>query len=99
MDRSEEAREEFKRLLEEDVGKTLDSMRDPKSGRIILNSDDLFRIYPTYAAQVDQRFRLGPILYPTAKKFTDETFEALLKTEVTEDADTVVFTAGGSATG
>src|SRR5579871_2053528 len=74
-------------------------MRDRKSGMVILNSDDLFRIFPLYATQIDRRFQLGPMLYPVAKKFTDAMFARLLRSKVTERADTVVFTAGGSATG
>jgi hypothetical protein len=91
--------QEFKRLLESNVRQTLDSMRDQKSGRIILNSDDLFKVYPPYAANVGQRFKLGSILYPIARDFTDNVFNKLLRRKMTSDADTVVFTAGGSAVG
>lgn len=73
-------------------------MRDPISGKIILNSDDLFRMLPRYEARPADRMFLGPLLYPVARDFTDATYARLLARPATSD-DTIVFTAGGSATG
>jgi hypothetical protein len=75
----------------------LGRLRD-KGGRVVLNSDDLFKILPRYEANPPDRKWLGPLLYPVAAEFTDEIYERLLSRPVDAN-DTVVFTAGGSATG
>jgi hypothetical protein len=89
---------EFEMRLRKNVEQTIERMRDPVSGKIVLNSDDLFRILPRYEAQPEERMFLGPLLYPSARKFTDEVYARLL-TKTFGTNDTVVFTAGGSATG
>ena len=72
-------------------------MRD-RSGRIVLNADDLFKMLPEYEANPADRKILGPMLYPTARKFTDEIYERLLSQPLGSE-DTIMLTAGGSATG
>jgi Zeta toxin len=91
---------EFRRVLMEDVDATLDRMRDKKDkhGKIVLNSDDLFNMLPRYANNPAERILLGPVLYPVAARFTDYVFKRLLSRRA-QGGDTVVFTAGGSATG
>jgi hypothetical protein len=88
---------EFRKLLYRDVAASIHGMQDP-NGKVILNSDDLFKMLPRYADNPDQRIHLGPVLYPIAAKFTDLIYSRLLKIKVSKD-DTVIFTAGGSATG
>jgi hypothetical protein len=90
-------RRAFRKVLRRDVEKTLERLRD-KGGKIVLNSDDLFKMLPRYADNPAERKWLGPLLYPVAAEFTDEIYERLLSRSVDSD-DTVVFTAGGSATG
>lgn len=90
-------REEFQELLNRDISATLAGMQGA-NGKVVLNSDDLFRMLPLYANQPGQRFLLGPILYPVAAEFTDRIYAHLLQSEFTDD-DTIIFTAGGSATG
>ena len=85
-------------LLRADLEETIDRMRDLTSGKVVLNSDDLFRILPRYLAHPEERMVLGPLLYPKARDFTDEIYARLLTRPFREN-DTVVFTAGGSATG
>lgn len=92
-----DVRDEFRKLLNFDIVATLARMRDA-NGKVILNSDDLFAMLPQYANHPEQRIHLGPMLYPVAAEITDSLYAILLKSAVTED-DTVVFTAGGSATG
>jgi hypothetical protein len=89
---------EFDARLRADLDETIERMRDAESGKIVLNSDDLFRILPRYEAHPEERMVLGPLLYPTARDFTDEIYACLLNRPFGEN-DTVVFTAGGSATG
>lgn len=91
-------RTEFDQILRSDWEATLRRMRDRVSDKIILNSDDLFRMLPQYEANPEDRMILGPLLYPTARDFTDATYAKLLARPATSD-DTIVFTAGGSATG
>lgn len=91
-------RREFQKVLWHNVETTLDRMR-VKGGKVVLNSDDLFKMLPKYAANPAERKILGSLLYPVAAKFTDRVFEMLLKRTADADDDTVVFTAGGSATG
>lgn len=76
---------------------TLDRLRD-KGGKVVLNSDDLFKMLPRYEENPAERKWLGPLLYPVAAKFTDQIYERLLSRPV-DESDTVFFTAGGSATG
>ena len=90
-------RREFSELLRKDVEGTLGRLRD-RGGRVVLNSDDLFKILARYEANPPDRKWLGPLLYPVAAEFTDEIYERLLSRPVDAN-DTVVFTAGGSATG
>lgn len=90
--------ERFDQLLRQDVEATINHMRDVQTGRAILNSDDLFRMLPEYAEQPWKRMILGPLLYPVARRLTDEIYARLLREPFTSE-DTVVFTAGGSATG
>ena len=80
-----------------DLAATLDRMRNP-AGKIILNSDDLFKFLPRYETHPAERIHLGPLLYPVARAFTDRIFRHLLARKF-RDNDTVIFTAGGSATG
>ncbi len=89
---------EFDQRLRRDPAETIRRMRDATSGKIILNSDDLFRCLPRYEAHPEERMLLGPLLYPQARQFTDELYEQLLCAPVAAN-DTIVFTAGGSATG
>lgn len=89
---------EFDVLLRTDPEATVERMRNKLSKKIVLNSDDLFRILPRYEAHPEERMRLGPLLYPVARQFTNEIFERQLSCEFGAN-DTVVFTAGGSATG
>lgn len=88
---------EFEEVLWQDVGRTLDRMRD-KSGKVVLNADDLFKMLPRYQANPGERKVLGPLLYRVGRKFTDEIYQKLLSRPVDAD-DTIVLTAGGSATG
>jgi hypothetical protein len=90
-------RRQFRELLRRDAEKTLDRLRD-KRGKVVLNSDDLFKILPRYEGNPPERKLLGPLLYPVAAEFTDDIYERLLSRPVEVD-DTIVFTAGGSATG
>ncbi len=76
---------------------TLDRLRDAR-GTVVLNSDDLFNTLPRYAANVEERKFLGPLLYDVAKEFTDQIHARLLARPVSGN-DQVVFTAGGWATG
>lgn len=94
----EQLRKEFRYLLENDWELTIERMRDQPGGKIILNSDDLFMVLPRYANISGDRIALGPILYPVAREFTDKIYQHLLS-KVFERDDTVIFTAGGSATG
>jgi hypothetical protein len=87
----------FEGILRRDVEDTLKRMRD-RSGRIVLNADDLFKMLPEYEANPADRKILGPMLYPTARKFTDEIYERLLSQPLGSE-DTIMLTAGGSATG
>ena len=89
--------EEFYRLLNADVDATLERVRGQR-GTVVLNADDLFNMLPRYAGHPADRKFLGPILYATAKRFIDEVYTRLLAQPMGEN-DTVVFTAGGSATG
>jgi len=89
--------QEFDRALRKDMDATLARMR-AEGGKIVLNSDDLFKMLPRYKNNPGERIFLGPLLYPVAKKFIDDVYKKLLKRPVARD-DTVVFTAGGSATG
>jgi|GEM_PF-2621081 len=93
----EKLRKEFRNLLKSDVVATIERMRD-SAGKIILNSDDLFKVLPRYANNPEERITLGPLLYPVAREFTDKIFQHLLARKFSSD-DTVIFTAGGSATG
>ena len=88
---------EFDKILRRDVKVTLFQMRG-KWGKIVLNADDLFKMLPRYKKDPAERIRLGPLLYPVAAKFTDDIYKVLLANPV-KTRDTVVFTAGGSATG
>ena len=88
--------ENFRRLLARDATGALNQMR--RKGKVTLNSDDLFLLCPEYAEQPEQRPILGPQLYQVARRFIDRSYERLLSRRVRGD-DTVVFTAGGSATG
>lgn len=97
MENAEVLGREFDGILRRDLGKTLDRLRD-KGGKVVLNSDDLFKMLPRYEENPADRKFLGPLLYPVAAKFTDEIYERLLSRPVDQD-DTVVFTAGGSAAG
>lgn len=94
---TEQLLSEFRHLLETDLEVTIERMRD-SDGKIILNSDDLFKVLPRYDNNPDERITLGPLLYPVARKFTDKIFKHLLSRKFKVD-DTVIFTAGGSATG
>jgi len=87
----------FSEVLRRDVEKALDRLRD-KGGKVVLNSDDLFKMLPRYAENPADRKFLGPLLYPVAAKFTDEIYTRLLSKPVDAN-DTVFFAAGGSATG
>lgn len=90
-------RAKFRHILRRDFRATFDRMRDA-NGTIILNSDDLFMALPEYQQHPEQRMLLGPLLYPVAKEFTDEIYAKLLRRKAGAN-DTVIFTAGGSATG
>jgi len=89
---------EFDKILRRNVNVTLLGMRG-KWGKIVLNADDLFKMLPRYKNNPAERIRLGPLLYPIAAKFTDDIYKVLLAAPVKKARDTVVFTAGGSATG
>ncbi|MGB8355177.1 MAG: zeta toxin family protein [Chthoniobacteraceae bacterium] len=89
---------EFDKILRRDMNATLLGMRG-KWGKIVLNADDLFKMLPRYKKNPAERIRLGPLLYPVAAKFTDDIYKVLLAAPVKKTMDTVVFTAGGSATG
>jgi hypothetical protein len=89
-------RRRFRRLLSSDSDGALRRMNH--DGTIILNSDDLFQILPEYANNPKERPVLGPLLYSIARGFIDQTYRNLLSRELRRD-ETVVFTAGGSATG
>jgi hypothetical protein len=89
-------RRRFSKLLSSDPVRALARMEH--NGKIILNSDDLFLILPEYATLPSSRPILGPLLYATARKFIDQTYRKLLSRPVQKD-NTVVFTAGGSASG
>jgi hypothetical protein len=75
----------------------LDRLRD-SGGKIVLNADDLFKQYPPYEKNFAARKTLGPLLYPVASQFRDEAFRHLLAKPFGQD-NTVVFTAGGGASG
>ena len=89
-------RRRFCRLLSSDPDGALQRMSH--DGKIILNSDDLFPILPEYANTPKERPVLGPLLYSVARRFIDRSFKNLLSRQLRKDK-TVVFTAGGSATG
>lgn len=89
-------RTRFRRLLSNDREGALTRMEH--DGKIILNSDDLFLILPEYANNPNERPILGPLLYSVARRFIDRTYRNLLCRKLRRDK-TVVFTAGGSATG
>src|SRR5690242_17517278 len=94
---AEKLRRQFRHLLENNIAATLDRMRN-SAGKVILNSDDLFKFLPRYEQHPAERIHLGPLLYPVAREFTDRIFRHLLARKF-RDNDTVIFTAGGSATG
>jgi len=96
MNRSMKEQEEFHQLLHRDVDATIESMR--RHGKVVLNADDLFMLMPRYAEHPEERIVLGPLLYPVAREATDFVFDRLLSRPCTSE-NTVVFTAGGSATG
>lgn len=96
-DPDEVIRAEFRASLNGNEEKTLGKMCDA-NGKIILNADDLFMMLPRYVDCIDDRKFLGPVLYQVAREFTDLCYKRLLKRPFAED-DTVIFTAGGSATG
>jgi hypothetical protein len=62
---------EFYEVLRSNAEKTLDRLRD-KESKVVLNSDDLFKMLPRYAENPAERKLLGPLLYPVAAEFTDE---------------------------
>lgn len=64
---------EFRHLLENDLEVTIARMRD-SAGKIILNSDDLFKVLSRYENNPDERITVGPLLYPVAREFTDKIF-------------------------
>lgn len=71
-----------------------------RGGKITLNSDDLFMLCREYQEQPERRPILGPRLYEIAYWFINQSYASLLSRRVRGDAAaTVVFTAGGSATG
>ena len=86
----------FQRLLVAARDKAIEKMRH--GGKVTLNSDDLFMLCPEYEENPAIRPVLGPQLYEVASRFIDRTYTRLLSRRVRGDV-TVVFTAGGSATG
>ena len=94
---AKELQERFTEILDRNTAEILDAMRDD-AGHVVLNADDLFKQWPDYARHPVQRRSLGPILYDPAKKFTDRAFLHLLERKAAPEA-TVVFTAGGGASG
>lgn len=86
----------FRHFLDEHATAALDKMRHER--KITLNSDDLFLLCREYEANPNQRATLGPQLYATARRFIDRTYKQLLARRP-RTSTTVVFTAGGSATG
>lgn len=90
-------RREFRSLLTQNPKRALAQMG--QGGKITLNADDLFMLCPLYAENPDQRPMLGPQLYSIAREFIDRTYEALLSRRRLSRGNTVVFTAGGSASG
>jgi hypothetical protein len=92
-----EIQSRFAELLERDPQAVSDATRDSGS-HVVLNADDLFKRWPEYAAHPIARRWLGPLLYPVARKFIDRLYAELLGAAPTT-GDTVVFTAGGGASG
>lgn len=91
------AKAEFTAHLDRDMMETLSPLRDPQ-GRVVLNADDLFTQHPLYRDSHESRKFLGPALYPIARDFTNRAYLRLLSVPLGAD-DTVVFTAGGGASG
>jgi hypothetical protein len=92
-----EIQRRFAELLESDPQAVLDATRD-SGGHVVLNADDLFKRWPEYEANSLARRWLGPLLYPVARKFTDHLYAELLHSAPTT-GNTVIFTAGGGASG
>jgi hypothetical protein len=93
----DEIKRRFAALLDHDPNAVLDATRD-RGGHVVLNADDLFKRWPEYKAKPRDRRWLGPLLYPVAKEFIDRLFARLLGQPSTT-GDTIVFTAGGGASG
>ena len=92
-----EIQNRFAELLDRDPQAVLESTRD-RGGHVVLNADDLFKRWPEYASNSHARRWLGPLLYPVARKFIDRLYAELLGTTPIT-GNTVVFTAGGGASG
>ena len=90
-------KQQFHDLLWRDMWGVLEGMRAP-SGHVVLNADDLFKQWPQYAEDSLARRWLGPLLYSTAREFTDQAFRMLLEQPAQEE-QVVLFTAGGGASG
>lgn len=92
-----ETRKQFAALLAADPASVLDATRDG-GGHVVLNADDLFKRWPPYREDPRARRWLGPVLYEVGKNFIDRLFTELL-VQVPTTGNTVVFTAGGGASG
>jgi hypothetical protein len=86
----------FNQILAANPDRALDAMRHGE--KITLNADDLFHLSPEYATRPEKRPVIGPKLYPIAAQFIDRSYKRLLSKPPVQDR-TVLFTAGGSATG
>lgn len=92
-----EIQNRFAGLLDGDPRAVLDSTRDD-GGHVVLNADDLFKCWPMYRDNPKARRWLGPLLYPVARNFIDRLYAELLGSAPTTGT-TVIFTAGGGASG
>ncbi|MEI8342770.1 MAG: hypothetical protein WCH43_14695 [Verrucomicrobiota bacterium] len=90
-------REAFAKVLSRDPQAVINSTRD-MGGHVVLNADDLFKRWPEYARNPISRRWLGSVLYEVARTFIDQLFVELLEARPTT-GNTVVFTAGGGASG
>lgn len=90
-------RRDFAKILSRNPKAVIDSTRD-SSGHVVLNADDLFKRWPEYKNTPRSRRWLGSVLYAEARAFIDHAFARLLAAK-SKTGQTVVFTAGGGASG